>query len=576
MRYPMRFLSRAGLMSALLIGGVLGGLAAPLPSEALNTTVTFQVDSGSTATLIDLAPGAASTCTVPSGYSRCYALPTGGTFTGSNSRSYTILGYGSGVSPRLLVSDTTGLDNLTITTVEFKPVWPNNCVAGLLGWCSDAANLGTGQAAPNNYGERHTLKVVITHRFDQAPNVRTINAESRYSFALAASGMFKGNPTDYTTINSASGSGDFVSFTGQAKFGSGDEVTTLLSPFPPNDSQGALPACNTTNSRLNAGRTPPSDVNYCPLRRTIASTTAPTSSFSSNPALEQVATYPNYFCDNSILVPPGTGTSAGASARCTPTAILTLTATLNGPDSWVLSSSGDAPAGTGCNLLPSWGPPLSTPARICKSNADPTKDPTNIINLAIGGYITQQNTLNVPVFSAENAEPTPACVGEACNCQDPTVCGTGTIVIKMYADVVNPDFGTVGFQVTGNEMLPVVFGLTSHGSLIGPVVAGSRNFTGLTTGNGGGVREIRQVFFPPTHIDGEDSVWHLDAVVCDGESGQVTLVLGPDVAPPHPQADLIGVLVNYVNVNQTVTCSFDNHHTHDGVDSPYGHPHSLP
>ena len=551
----MRSLRWVGLVFSLLIIGVLGGLTAPLPSEAVNTTVTLQVDSGSTATLLNLAPGAESTCTVPTGYSRCYALPTGGTFTGSNSRSYTILGYGSGVLPRLLVTDTTGLDNLTITTVEFKPV-------ATTGWGSAAANIGTGQAAPNNYGERHTLRVVITHRFDQTPNVRTTNAASRYSFALATSGMFKGNPTDYAAISGATGSLDFVRFNGVAKFGSGDEVTTLLGPFPTNnsDGNGAWPACDTTNSRLNAGRTPPSDVNYCPLRRTIASTSAPTSSFSSNPALEQVATYPNYFCDNSIPVPPGTGASAGASARCTPTAILTLTATLNGPDSWVLSSSGDVVGGTGCNLIPV-GPPLSNPSRICKASEDPTKDPETQINLAVGAYITQQNTLNVPVFSAEGAEATAACEGEACNCQDPTVCGTGTIVIKMFADTNSETDSTFDFEGTGNEISN--FSLTSN-----VAEAGKRTFTGLTTGAGGGSRTIKEISFPPIHINDGPSMWRLDSVVCDGEAGQVTILTGPDVTPPVGP-DLVGVTVDYVNVNQTVTCSFDNHHDHDDGPSEF-------
>jgi len=402
-------------MSSLLFVGVLGGLTAPPSSEAVNTTVTFQVDSGSVATVLDVASGEASTCTVPSGYSRCYALPTGGTFTGSNSRSYTIVGYGSGVLPRLLVTDTSDLDNLTLTTVEFKP-------EATTGWGSAAANIGTGQSPPNDYGERHTLTVVITHRFDQTPNVRTVNDASRYSFALRASGMFKGNPTNYAAITGATGSGDFVKFEGVGKFGSGNEETTLLSPFPTSNSDGlgAWPACDTANSKLNAGRTPSSDVNYCPLRRTIATTAAPTSSFSSNPALEQVSTYPNYFCDNSIPVPPGTGTSAGASARCTPTVILTLTATLNGPDSWVLSSSGDLGGGSGCNLIPP-GPPLSTPARPCQSNGQGKKKSETQINTAIGGYFIKQDTFDIQAFGNEGAEPTAACV--TCNCQDPDVCG---------------------------------------------------------------------------------------------------------------------------------------------------------
>jgi hypothetical protein len=406
----MRNLRRAGLLSSFLIVGVLGGLMAPLSSEADNTSVTFQVDSGTVATLLNVASGATSTCTVPSGYSRCYRLPTGQTYTGGNpSRSYTITGYDGATNPvalpRLLVTDTGGIDNLTFTTVEFKPV-------ATTGWDSNSANCGAcAPTTSTSYGEQHTLTVVITHTFGLAANVKTASPPTdatKYKFALRASGMFKGNPTGYATIANATASGDFVKFEGDGKFGSGSTTTRLLSPFPPNDSQGALPACNTANSRINSGRTPSSDVNYCPLRRTMAGTLAPTSSFSTNPALEQVNVtnnpYPSYSCDSN-------GTD------CRPTVILKLTATMYGPDSWVLSSSGDA-AGGSCNLVPP-GPPVSTPAVPCQSQGKGKKNTAG----DVAAYFDAQDATDAPLFAAEFAESTPACEGEACVCGDPDVCG---------------------------------------------------------------------------------------------------------------------------------------------------------
>ena len=414
----MKFLRHIGLVSSLAIGGVVGGLMAPLSSEA-NTTVTFQVDSGAVATVLNVAPGAASTCTVPAGYSACYALPTGGTYTGSNSRSYTIMGY-SGSVPRLLVTDTGGMDNLTFTTVEFAP-------SVTTGWGSNTANCGACTPTTSNaYGENHDLHVVITHTFDQAANVKTIASDTAtsYKFALRASGMFKGNPTGYSTPTPVTGSGDFVEFTGDGIFGSTTATTPLLSPFPTrnSDGYGDWPACDITNSKLNFApsppaanptstpRTPSSDVNYCPLRKTTAGTSAPTSSFSSNPALEQVNVtnnpYPSYFCDNSIPVPPGTATSSG-SATCKPTVILRLNTKMYGPDSWVFSSSGSA-AGGSCNLHPP-GPPVSTPAVPCQKKAN-----KNGVEAQIATFNLNLNATDMVDFGNENAENTGSCVGAAC------------------------------------------------------------------------------------------------------------------------------------------------------------------
>lgn len=383
----MRYVRWVGFVSSLVFVGVL---MAPLPSEADNTKVTFQVDSGAVATLLDVASGANSTCTVPSGYTRCYEIPTtGGPYTGNNSRSYKITGYdGNAIPvarPRLLVTDTGGLDNLTFTTVEFKPVATT--------WGTLSANCGAcTPLTSTSYGEQHTLKVEITHTFGLAANIKTASPPTdatKYKFALRASGMFKGSQTGSTTVANQTASGDFVKFEGVGKFGTGSTTTPLLSPFPTGAS-----ACNTSNSRAN-----PLDVNYCPLRRTMAGTSAPTSSFSTNPALEQVNVtnnpYPSYVCDSN-------GTD------CRPTVILTLTATVYGPDSWVLSSSGDA-AGGSCNLVPP-GPPVSTPAVPCQSQG---KGKNNTA-AAAAQYFDGLDAIDAPLFAAEQAQSTPACEGTGC------------------------------------------------------------------------------------------------------------------------------------------------------------------
>ena len=189
----MKFLRHIGLVSSLAIGGVLGGLMAPLPSEADNTTVTFQVDSGNVVTLLNVTSGAASTCsTVPAGYTRCYNLINLGVLsTGTSSRSWSLGPYdataGVDPPPRLLVTDqdSSGMDNITITTLQFDPS-PT---------MYDCANCNTGNGIIGSslrYGEGHDLKVVVTNTFGITPNRRTVGTVDKYIFALRASGIFKG------------------------------------------------------------------------------------------------------------------------------------------------------------------------------------------------------------------------------------------------------------------------------------------------------------------------------------------------------------------------------------------------
>ena len=88
MEYLRKYLPQAGLVSTLLIVGILGGLMAPLPSEAV-PTVTLKVDSG-TATSILTATG---TCPVETGYTACYTINTGLTLPGAGAavnRSYNV------------------------------------------------------------------------------------------------------------------------------------------------------------------------------------------------------------------------------------------------------------------------------------------------------------------------------------------------------------------------------------------------------------------------------------------------------------------------------------------------------
>lgn len=510
----MKYLRHIGLVSSLVIGGVLGGLMAPPPSDAGTPTVTLQIDNGTIANI------PLSNCTVPSGYTACFALQTGGTFSGTGpagvTRSFTIKNY-LGALPRLLVTDSngSGLDNLTFTTVEFAPAGTPPVT-----WGSVAANTGCPTCTPPTYGEVHVLKVVITHKFDRpgGENPRTVGTTGRYQFALRTSGMFKGN------LSGASGSLDFVKFEGTGQFGSTSATTPLLNPFP-----SGAPACNTANSQPS-----PLDVNYCPLRRTIASTTAPTSSFSTNPALEQVNLtgnpYPSYFCDNG---------NADSTKACTPTITLKLTATLNGPDSWIFASSSEGSGGS-CNLTSPdpGGGPSSNPALPCHSNGK-----KNLNNL-MATYFDNQESADVAAYSGEGAESTQACVGDACGCRDPDVC-KGTIV--TVARVTPATAAVFPFIATGE-------GTTNFNITTNTSGQGSFTFSDLLT-FAGGPWIIAAGAFPPVG----NGVWETDQIACVSQLNTDTNTVTTFTIGSGTNGEKGPVIVNQLGAGDTLTCSWHIH-----------------
>ncbi len=489
----MRHLRWVGLVSGLLF---VGGLMAPLPSEADNTTVTFQVDSGNVVTLLNVASGAASTCTAGTftGYTRCYNLINLGVLsTGTSSRSWSLGPYDAtaGVDPlpRLLVTDqdSSGMDNITITTLQFDP--------SPIDFGSTTNNTGNGTVGNSlRYGEGHDLKVVVTNTFGITPNRRTVGTVDKYIFALRASGIFKGGGAAGATA-----SGNSVVFEGSGRFGSDTSLTSLGSPFPANDRVGALPACDASNSRLNppvlvngvsTARTPSSDVNYCTLRRTFGTTAAPTSSYSNvtpTPPLEQVTNngspYPSYTCDN--------------GTNCTPTVTLKLTARVNGPDTWVLTSSGDAAGGTKhrCSNTDD----DNDDHHYATQDADDSEQVCLSTKKRVKRYFRQQlkRDLADPNFVA--AESTIACGGEGNPC--PITTTTGTITInKEISDSIgggcggNCD-GTFEFSISGPTSTIVSVRANNFGTVVVPVDAG--DYTVSETS-------------PPT--------WYLDSSDCDGNS----------------------------------------------------------
>ena len=132
-------------------------------------------------------------------------------------------------------------------------------------------------------------------------------------------------------------------------------------------------------------------------------------------------------------------------------------------------------------------------------------------------------------------------------CSDTNTCGTGTIVIKKTTSPNTID--NFGFTGTGSGITD--FGiLTDQDVCNDGCMGGSQTFSLLQTGAAGGSRTIKETVFPDPPAG--HYPWALDSVTCDGGGGQVTNLYDDGEGP------LVGILVNSLNDNQTLTCTFSN------------------
>ena len=306
MGYLRKHLHQGRLLSTLLFVGVLGGLLAPLPSEALPPTVKLKVDTGGEFSILSTT-NTSSTCTSTEqtlGYTHCYAINTNLTVAGAGAavnRSYNVRNA-PGATARLRVADTAGQNKLSLIGVQFVP-------APLAG--QSVANWGNVSPTFANTNEIHKL-TITTFNVYNAP-VNTGNAGTQ-AIALRAGGEFRAGPT---TSGACAGSittglcnnvGNSVTFPGTGTFSTGGPLVNILRP---------------------------SGANSQPLSLTVGGPTAAIVSFNglTNTTLGQVnPTYPMFLCDSN---------GATAGGVCTPSITQIMTVTLKGPDSFVLVNGGD-------------------------------------------------------------------------------------------------------------------------------------------------------------------------------------------------------------------------------------------
>ena len=288
MRYLLRYVQRVGVVSTLLIGGVLGGLMAPLPSEAGTPAagtleLTLKVDSDTTQTILITSGGnpAPGTCTTgnpsetASGYTACWNVNTSTTkFYGTAGRRYRMVRADPNVAGRFRVADNVGQDKMSLVGVKFEPEFTTL------------------------YSQTVTLILTERNIFDSGTNIANATDTSdlnpgKYSWIVRSAGEFIA-PTGQNAVN------DQVTFTGSGKF-QGSTFVPIRSP--------AGSAHNTADlTFLVSGPVDdPGPLSY---------------DGNTNTTLGQEVTYPQFVCIR-----------ANDTTTCKPEIILTMTVLLIGPDS---------------------------------------------------------------------------------------------------------------------------------------------------------------------------------------------------------------------------------------------------
>lgn len=309
---PKKWQQRVGLVIVPLTIGLLGGLLTPLPSDALQPTLTVKVDNG---TPVNILITASSTCTpteVQQGFTHCYAINTSATVTGTNAagvtRSYFVRNAPNQVA-RLRAADVAGFDFLSLAGVHFIPT---------------QANWGTAEA---NANEQHTVTLTMKGIYDSSTNVGN---GGTFAWGVRAGLEFRSGPDPRIPTNATACAGktptgkcdsvgNSVSFPGKGTFSPTLVSVPILNP-----------AGSTTNTRA--------------LALTVEGPRDPIVSIDglTEKTLGQVSpSYPKFVCD--------TDGATGGQNVCKETVEQTMTVTLKGPDSFVVVKGGEV-AGALCTI----------------------------------------------------------------------------------------------------------------------------------------------------------------------------------------------------------------------------------
>jgi hypothetical protein len=223
----MRSLRWVGLVPSLLIAGVLGGLLAPLPSEALNSIQpTVTIDGVNV--IMTRIPNVNNACPLPdTAYNSCWSIPIG-PYNG-----WTVGHYDATTNKaRVLINDsvaTGSRDNMKLTGITFTK---------------------TG----GQLGVTYVTHAIITHLFNEGGG----NISGDYQWSMAQGGQFDPPSTENVVGNKlklvGTGSGSGIT---NFSVGTLDTGTFTTSTIPnkvgyvtkSNTASTVKPACNTGSGR---------------------------------------------------------------------------------------------------------------------------------------------------------------------------------------------------------------------------------------------------------------------------------------------------------------------------------------
>lgn len=504
MRCLRTYLQRSGLVSTLLIGGVLGGLTAPLPSEAATLTIDG-VDIPLASRDAPVGTGAGNRYTCEAGYSHCWYITPPGTATRDIQGSTGLWKLGNVSSTnraRLRIYDVggtpeTNVDKMNLTGITLTPT-------------TASAKL---------------IHIKINHTYDF--NVQKVG---NYQWGMGATGHFDPVGTETPLGNK------FI-LTGKGKFktptvSDPELVIGKLDLGPVDSSPPLAPGQNGIISQTVASKTVKTACNTLNLG-------------SCKP--EITYDYELYVVGTDTLVL--TDSLIGAGITCTDAeldpdipSILRFLMRLVDP-------TGLLP--TKISGLNEWIDDMAeryrlNPRQLAKVEKVKVALAKWLLGQTCAGKV--QQVLNIDAASGIAQGLATGGRLMTTSCSDPTTCGTGTIVIRktVYPDVVE----NFSFTGTGSGIGDFSIRTDQEECSEGCDNVGSQTFTHLPISAAGGVRTITETSFPPPPA--YYSSWALQSVYCDGDYTQWEEIHEDGEGP------LVGIRVNYLNDNQTLTCTFHN------------------
>lgn len=506
MRYLRKFVQRAGLVSTLLIGGVLGGLMAPLSSEAASLSI-----DGVNIPLTDTTgTGEGHKYTCETGFTSCWYI------TGSTTATRTIVG----------TNDTWTVANVSPSNRARVRI---NDVGGAPGTNVDKMNV-TGMILTPTTAAAKTIHIIITHSYIQGQGVgdyqwgmgvtghfAPVSPDTTVSnkFVLTGTGSFRtpsaGDPTGANDPPVQVGKLDKGAFKSPQAPGGKGIVTQTINP------KTVKVACDTNG----AGSCKP-EITY-------------------DFEITVVGIDPFHLVDSIV----------GAGIICTEAQLdplipqfLLFLMRLVDPLPAVLP--------THISGLNAW-----IDAMAVKYNLNPTQlAKLEKFKKALSTWLNSQTCVGkvAKLLKADSTSGVAAGVAAGgtlvTTCSDDNTCGTGTIVIVKKTNPPTID----NFPFTGTGSGIPNFGIRTDVDYCNDgCQGGSQTFSLLLTGVAGGSRTITETVFPAPPAG--NNPWVLDYVNCVNEINESDTDW-ENVYDGY--YNLIGVTVTNLADNDTLTCTFDN------------------